>query len=178
MENLIIKLKKFKEIQPDWEYSQHSKRVILAAPLIEKLKIFRGIVPDVVFSRNCRLAILSQPEKIFVWNWRLSLAVASLLVVLITGGWFNYSRPVLVATNLNTQALEGDLQNLNINIQLAKIEYYQQSKETVSLALQEISENQADHLDSSILESEKNQLKENSASPGENIDDLLNQILL
>lgn len=149
MEKIIEKLKKFREIQPDAEYSQHSKLIILATPVsLKKRPIF---------------------------NWQLALTMAGLLLVLISGGLFRYLKPSV--PNLNTQALQAELQNLDIDIQLAKIEYYQKVDETVSLALKEITENNIGHLNSIILESEKNQLKENPSN-NEEIENLLDQLLL
>jgi hypothetical protein len=173
MENIIEKLKKFREIQPEPEYNQYSKLVILATPLTDKLRNFRTIVPDPSYSRRSKLAIL--PLPIFNFNWQLTFALASLFLVLITGGLFNYLKPS--APNLNSLALQNDLGNININIQLAKIEYYQKSKEAVSLALKEISGSQTGHLNSSILESEKAKLEGESSSNKE-IENLLNQIIL
>lgn len=174
MENLIIKLKKLREIQPDPEYRQYSKLVIL-------LKTFKEIGPEPEYCRSSKLAILGVPVDIPaiqirpVLNWRLTFTLASLLLVLIAGGLFNYLKPS--APNLSAQSLEADLQNLNINIQLAKIEYYQKSGETVSLALKEISENQISHLNPLILESEENQLEE-KPSTDEDIENLLEQLIL
>ena len=149
METLIEKLKKFREIQPEAEYSQRSKLIILATPVsLKKRPIF---------------------------NWQLAFTVAGLLLVLISGGLFHYLKPS--APNLNAQALQTELQNLDIDIQLAKIEYYQKVDETVSLALKEISENNTGHLNSIILESEKNQLEENPSN-SEEIENLLDQLLL
>lgn len=178
MENIIEKLKKFKEIQPDREYGQRSKLVIFATPLVEKLRIFKEILPDLEYCRISKLTILAAPlisQKTPIFNWKLAFSLVSLLLVLISGSLLHYLKPS--APNLRAQALETDLQNLNINIQLAKIEYYQKSGETVSLALKEISENQTSHLNPLILESEKNQLKEKS-STDEDIESLLNQLLL
>jgi len=144
METLIEKLKKFREIQPDAEYSQRSKLVILATPA------------------------LSGKRPIF--NWQLAFTLAGLLLVLISGTLFRYSKPS--APNLNAQALKTELQDLDINIQLAKIEYYQKVDETVSLALKEISENHTGNLNLAIpAESENNKSKEE-------IKDLLDQLLL
>jgi hypothetical protein len=165
MENLIIKLKKLKEIQPDPEYCQYSKLVIL-------LKTFKEIRPEPEYRQSSKLAILGVP----IFNWRLAFPLVSLLLILIAGGLFNYLKPT--APNLSAQSLETDLQNLNINIQLAKIEYYQKSREAISLALKEISENQTSHLNSLILELEKNQLIKEKLSPDEDIENLLEQLVL
>lgn len=183
MENIIKKLKRLKEIQPDLKYCQYSKLVILATPIVEKLiveklKVFREIGPDPEYCRISKLTILAVPlisQKTPIFNWKLAFSLAGLLLVLISGSLLHYLKPS--APNLSAQALETDLQNLNINIQLAKIEYYQKSGEIVSLALKEISENQISHLNPLILESEKEQLEE-SSSINENIENLLNQLLL
>ena len=144
METLIEKLKKFREIQPEAEYSQRSKLVILAAP------------------------VLSGKHPVF--NWQLVFTLAGLLLVLISGALFRYLKPS--APNLNAQALKTELQNLDINIQLAKIEYYQKVDATVSLALKEISENHTGNLNLAIpAESENNK-------SNEEIKDLLDQLLL
>ena len=144
MENIIEKLKKLREIQPEAEYSQRSKLVILATPT------------------------LSGKRPLF--NWQLVFTLAGLLLVLISGTLFRHLKPS--APNLNAQALKTELQNLDINIQLAKIEYYQKVDETVSLALKEISENHTGNLNLAIpAESENNK-------SNEEIKDLLDQLLL
>ena len=101
--------------------------------------------------------------------------MAGLGLVLISGVLINNSRPT--APNLNAQALETEFKNLDINIQLAKIEYSQNIDEAVSLALKEITEKQTNHLNPIILESEQNELNSESLNNKE-IDGLLNQILL
>ena len=139
METLIEKLKKFREIQPEAEYSQRSRLVILATPVIS------GKRP--------------------IFNWQLVFTLAGLLLVLISGTFFRYLKPS--APNLNAQALKTELQNLDINIQLAKIEYYQKVDETVSLALKEISENHTGNLN--LIETPSN---------NKEIENLLDQLLL
>ena len=81
------------------------------------------------------------------------------------------------APNLNVSALETEFKNLDIDIHLAKIDYSQRIDKTVSLALKEITEKQANHLNPIILESEQNKLNGEPANDKE-IDNLLNQILL
>jgi hypothetical protein len=177
MENIIEKLKRLSDIQPDANYSQRSKLTILATPLpqkerlinvIEKLKRLREIQPEAEYFRLSKMAVLAipvSPRKRLFFNWQLAFTVAGLLLVLISGGLFRYLKPS--APNLNAQALKTELQNLDINIQLAKIEYYQKVDEAVSLALKEISENHTNQLNPIILESENEEIK-----------NLLDQLLL
>ncbi len=200
MENIIEKLKKFRCIQPDAEYSQRSKLVILATlispkeqnpvfkfgeNIIESLKKLSQIQPDVEYSRFSKLTILSAPalpinnEQSRIINWQVAFSLAGLLLVLITGNLMHNFKPT--APNLNAQALETELKNLNIDIQLAKIDYSQKVDETVSLALREISQKQTDHLNPIILESEQTILNAEPSSDNQNkkeIDNLLDQILL
>ncbi|MEK7624544.1 MAG: hypothetical protein AAB404_02390 [Patescibacteria group bacterium] len=192
MENIIKKIKKLKDIRPDTEYSQRSKLVILATPIaskinpafkaifdvIEILKKLKQIKPDAEYSRISKLAVLNSPllpQKRSIFNWQLAFTMAGLGLVLISGVLINNSRPT--APNLNAQALETEFKNLDINIQLAKIEYSQNIDEAVSLALKEITEKQTNHLNPIILESEQNELNSESLNNKE-IDGLLNQILL
>ncbi len=197
MENITEKLKKLKDIQPDAEYSQRSKLVILAAPaspekkpvfglgenIIEILKKLSQIQPDAGYSRLSKLAILGVPalpiKKQPIFNWQVAFSLASLLLVLITGNLMHNLKPT--APNLNAQALETELKDLNIDIQLAKIDYSQKVDETVSLALKEISQKQTDHLNPIILESEQTKLNAGPSNNSQNkkeIDNLLDQILL
>ena len=198
MENIIEKLKKLKGIQPDAEYSQHSKMVILAAPIslkeenpvfklgeniVESLKKLSQIQPNAEYSRLSKLAILSVPalpiKKQPIFNWQVAFSLVGLLLVLITGGLMRNLKPT--APNLNAQALETELKDLNIDIQLAKIDYSQKVNETISLALREISQKQTDHLNPIILESEQTKLNTEPSSDNQNkkeIDNLLDQILL
>ena len=192
MENIIKQLKEIRDIQPDAEYGQRSKLVILAAPvfpkakpifqivenIIEILKKIRQIQPDAEYGRLSKLAILNAsvaPKKRPFFNWQLAFTMAGLLLILISGALINDSRPT--APNLNAQALKMEFQNLSINIQLAKIEYSQNVDEAVSLALKEITDKQTDHLNPIILESEQNKLNP-EYSNSKDIDNLLNQLLL
>ena len=192
MENIIKQLKEIRDIQPDAEYGQRSKLVILAAPvfpkakpifqivenIIEILKKIRQIQPDAEYGRLSKLAILNAsvaPKKRPFFNWQLAFTMAELLLILISGALINDSRPT--APNLNAQALKMEFQNLSINIQLAKIEYSQNVDEAVSLALKEITDKQTDHLNPIILESEQNKLNP-EYSNSKDIDNLLNQLLL
>jgi len=200
MENIIEKLKKLRCIQPDAEYSQRSKLVILATlispkeqnpvfkfgeNIIESLKKLSQIQPDAEYSRFSKFTILSAPalpinnERSRIINWQVAFSLAGLLLVLITGNLMHNFKPT--APNLNAQALETELKNLNIDIQLAKIDYSQKVDETVSLALREISQKQTDHLNPIILESEQTILNAEPSSDNQNkkeIDNLLDQILL
>ena len=192
MENIIKQLKEIRDIQPDAEYGQRSKLVILAAPvspkakpifqivenILEILKKIGQIQPDAEYSRLSKLAILNASvasKKRPFFNWQLAFTMAELLLILISGALINDSRPT--APNLNAQALKTEFQNLSINIQLAKIEYSQNVDEAVSLALKEITDKQTDHLNPIILESEQNKLNSESSN-NKDIDNLLNQLLL
>lgn len=197
MENIAEKLKKLKDIQPDAEYSQRSKMVILAAPtspkekpvfglgenIIEILKKLSQIQPDAGYSRLSKLAILGAPvlsiKKRPIFNWQVAFSLAGLLLVLITGNMLHNLKPT--APNLNTLTLETELKDLNIDIQLAKIDYSQKVNETVSLALKEIGQKQTDHLNPIILESEQIKLNtepSNNNQDKKEIDNLLDQVLL
>ena len=198
MENIIEKLKKLRSIQPDADYSQRSKLVILAASIsskkenlvfklgeniVESLKKLSQIQPNAEYSRLSKLAILSVPalpiKKQPIFNWQVAFSLVGLLLVLITGGLMRNLKPT--APNLNAQALETELKDLNIDIQLAKIDYSQKVNETISLALREISQKQTDHLNPIILESEQTKLNTEPSSDNQNkkeIDNLLDQILL
>lgn len=192
MENITEKLKKLRNIRPDAEYSQRSKLVILASPvfkgeenpvfklsenLTEILKKFRQIQPDAEYSRISKLTILGVPvsPRKPAFNWQLAFTVASLLLVLISGNLIHNMKPT--APNLNAQALETEFKNLDIDIQLAKIDYSQKINETVSLALKEIHEKQTSHLNPIILESEQDKLNAEPSSDKE-IENLLDQLLL
>lgn len=153
MENILLKLKNLKELRPDEIYSRQSKALIFAAPLPQ-----------------------FQPEKSFFWNWRLVLTFAGLLAVLTVGRFNDY---FIAAPQMNAQALETELQKMEINIQLAKIEYYQKTEQAISMALREASESQTNHLSPLILESEQTRLKmESPQKQNPAIEQLLNQLLL
>jgi len=194
MKNTTEKLKKLKSIQPDAQYSQISKMAILTTPLAaeenasfssklagnitEILKKLRLIEPNPEYARVSRIAILGAPviaEKRNFFNWQLAFTLASLLLVLISGNLIRNLKPT--APNLNAQALQTELSDMNIDIQLAKIDYSQNIDETVSLALKEITNKQTDHLNPIILQSEQTKLNTEPAD-NQNIDNLLNQILL
>ncbi|MFA5084633.1 MAG: hypothetical protein WC475_04650, partial [Candidatus Paceibacterota bacterium] len=161
MENIIEKLKKFREIRPDTEYSLRSKAAILAAPVLQSeqnpvfelsgnfaefLKKLKQIQPDAEYSRISKLAILNAPilARRPVFNWQLAFTMTGLLLILVSGSLIHNLKPA--APHLNAQALENEFNDLDIDIQLAKIDYAQKADETVSLALKEITSKQTSHL--------------------------------
>lgn len=122
MENIIEKLKRLEEIEPDAEYAERSRLLILATPV--------------------------SPQKPFpLLKWRVVLVTLGLLLVLIFSNFPHYFKPTTpTVPNLNAKAIETEFQNLDINIQLAEVDYYQKLDEAISLALKEISRNGANHL--------------------------------
>ena len=135
MEQLFKTLKKFKNIEPGAEYKKRSLMLIYNAPQNQRdkeLKIF-------------------QP---FFYSFQMgtALALATVLIVLVSGGFAVLGRKISSVTltnNVNTKNLTDEANSLNIQIQLSQLKYYEDSLQKIDVALNQTS-NHADEKEPTI----------------------------
>ena len=111
-------LTKFKNIQPNKDFQERSKQLILAAAQLEPTGF-------------------TLPQ----WLSKAVFAPALATILLILGGLsalLNGSSPSL-ADSLNQENLAAEVKSLDIQIQLSQVQYYQDSIKKIEVALQEIS---------------------------------------
>lgn len=119
MDDKILKiLKTGKLIEPSPEFKERSRRLLFAAPTPKKeygFPAFFGLME----------------------NFRLRLALgtlgALLLAVLGVNYWQTFNQP-----NLNGQALKHEVENLDFQIQLQEIEYFENSAKEIAVILDDI----------------------------------------
>ncbi len=149
--------------------------------LKKQLKKFREIEPDESFLRKSRVLILSlEKEKrvIFfgshVTAWAMSFAVVFLLIL---GYLFIPARSGQVPI-ASAEALNKELNAMNINIALSEVSYNNQINQTINKTLSAVTSNAALHLNPDILQSESLMMASMTvAGNGSQVDDLLNQVL-
>ncbi|MBU6500372.1 MAG: hypothetical protein KGJ89_00895 [Patescibacteria group bacterium] len=101
--------------------------------LLETLKKFKHIEPNQEFSKSSRILILNTPAKIRFTVWSVilknmelgaSLALAGLLIFMIVGGFsaWKFLAPLQVA-NLDPSTLRAEAHAIDIQIQLANLNY-------------------------------------------------------
>ncbi len=106
--NIENKLKKFKRIKPDKDFVSRTERFILITPITNQ-NVF-----GLVFTS-------------------FSLVVLA-LAILVVNYWI---KPVQIS-NLDQQILQKENQNLELNIQLVEIEYFQEINDLIDIALEEV----------------------------------------
>jgi len=150
--------------------------------LIEQIKKLRAIEPDLAFKANSRNLILSYKTKKpffnFIFNrpvlaWSGVLAMAAVILAITTAV---LSKPKeAFSSSFDAQKLNQEFSEMNINIQLNEIKYQQNVNQAITSALTEISQTQTKHLNSSVLEKEKNEMETSLSESKSQIDELLNQ---
>ncbi len=128
-ENLIKKIKKLKEIEPNKDYSQKSLSYILntsqsnANKLAEASTLWRKTITNLKVSSNIVIA------TIFV------------LIICVSAFYINSTISPLILPGLDSSAISAEAQQINqsININLNEINYYKLSQEVTKNALEKIS---------------------------------------
>lgn len=102
--NLLELLKKLKEIEPDKNYTEKSRAVILSTPLPKKLKYTSTWLPQLKFIG--------------------AFSLASLIFFVLLGGFSNskFSAP-LKLSNLDPVSLKAEADAIDIQIQITDIHY-------------------------------------------------------
>ncbi|MBI3046135.1 MAG: hypothetical protein HYY86_01135 [Candidatus Harrisonbacteria bacterium] len=120
MEQLLTKLK---SIQPTQNFQERSKAIILLS---------RQNQPQTVWN-----SLLAMPHQ------RITFGLTALAVFLILGSLSalnNSSVSQSLVSSLDQENLTAEVKSLDIQIQLAQIQYYQDSIKKIEVALKEISE--------------------------------------
>ena len=148
------------------------------------LQILRNIEPDKNFVENTKRIVLAvspgktlTPKSFFGLVFAGGLAMIFLAIVGLGSIFFAGSEPAL-SNSFDSDILRGELDNLAIDLQLDEIAYQQDINNTIASALAEISDYRINHLNLSILESEKGLIEENGEEKDSRIKDLLNKVLL
>ena len=148
------------------------------------LQILRNIEPDKDFVENTKRIVLAvspgktlTPKSFFGLVFAGGLAMILLAIVGLGSIFFTNSEPAL-SNSFDSDILRGELDNLAIDLQLDEIAYQQDINNTIASALAEISDSRINHLNLSILESEKGLIEENGEEKDSRIEDLLNKVLL
>lgn len=153
---------------------------------ITQLKRLRDIRPDTKFAEKSRLVLLSQKPAFsisYLFSSRKSLMLTGAFVgvaavlLLLSPFLFVIQKPTLSSLN-NSINLDQELNNLSINIELKEISYQNNANRTITAAITEISNTQANHLNPSILNSESEALDAGeNAENSDNIDKLLERVI-
>ncbi|MCL4403854.1 hypothetical protein M1432_00670 [Patescibacteria group bacterium] len=148
--------------------------------ILEQLKTLKKIAPDAEFAARSRRTILAlAPERrsrmIFAAWPRMALGAAALATVFVFAFFFpGAPKTVPIAS---ADALSSEFNNLSINIELKQISYNQNTNQTISSALTEISGTSTNHLNPAVLKAESEPFDPNAPVSNPEIDKLLNQAL-
>ncbi len=158
-------------------------------PLIKILEELRAISPRADFHSHSKSAILSasQKQRTAIWARLMSasqytgaLVFASLLMFAVLGGFSliknSFFSPAILSS-LDADKLNQEIRGLDSKIRLSEIKYYEDSINTVSVALNEASHNGPGHLNSSLIQQEANSVNTTETS-NKNIEELLNELVL
>lgn len=152
--------------------------------IAQKLNILKTIEPSEGFINRTRLTIAiqsrQQNRKTFAWPWMIFTG-AFAAVLLVANVFLNLSivQPRL-ALFFNQNDLRNEFTELALNLKLPEISYQQNVDDAIVLALNEISDNQPSHLNTSLLQKEGKDLenRNNSQNQGEEIDALLEKVII
>ena len=153
--NFFKNLQTLRNIEPDKDFVENAKRIVLAVP------------PEKTLT----------PKSFFGLVFAGGLAMILLAIVGLGSIFFAGSEPAL-SNSFDSDILRGELDNLAIDLQLDEIAYQQDINNTIASALAEISDSRINHLNLSILESEKGLIEESGEEKDSRIEDLLNKVLL
>ena len=158
MDNFFKKIKELQRIAPSQEFSARSWAVITTTQQIHQ-------------------SLLAHVWESMGYSLALGLGA---IIILVTVGGFSYLNlgnvaPVLVSS-LNTKSLLAEAENANFEIKLADAKYLDAASTIVAIALDAVSNNELDHLNSQILEKELESLEKQQDINLE-INQVLNKIL-
>jgi len=125
--------------------------------IISQLKKLNAIQPDPVFARHTRRKIIADKNRFFgiPVSPRVilmgSLSFAILVITLIVPVAFPGQQ---VPAALSADAINKEYDNLSINIRLKEIIYDQTAQQTISSAINEITETKGKHMNTGVLKAE------------------------
>lgn len=149
--------------------------------IINQLNKLKAIEPDKDFVQKTRILILTTPTlkpTRRIWRWFLVSAGAFAVLLLTLTLISNFAVKPKISAFFNQQDLKTEFNNLNVQIQLQEIAYRQNLDSVISLALNEISDKQPRHLNPMLLQKEQASLEtDNINQQQKEINNLLNQII-
>lgn len=160
MEMIIHILKKLREAEPGKSFAAHSLELILSAPQNKNNNIFNRFIESLQYSG--------------------AVVMASVLLIVFLGGISTLKSKVMspaIMANLDYKKINEELNNLNFQIKLSEVKYYEDSFNKISVALNETSKNGPGHLNESVIQKEADKI-DNLESDTKKIDDLLNELVL
>ena len=148
--------------------------------LIQQLNKLKAIEPDPAFAKSCRHLILTlkpmQTKPVF-FNWPALVWAGGLaLIMLVFAANYLLLPQKGNLSSLDSNKLNQEFDNLDINIQLNEITYQQKINQDIASALTEIGETNIKHLNRSLLEEEQNNIDFQDPSNPE-INEMLNRII-
>lgn len=159
VKNLKSLLKSLGEIKPDRDYARKSRSLILLSP--RPVAAPAGIFDSFVY-RLIRFG---------------GLAVGAAVVLLILAAAVKTPMWIAGGSGLDNKSIEAEIGDLNIDVRLSEVKYYQESPKAVGMALKEVSLNGSAHLNGSVIKEETDRLDIQNPTNKE-IDRLLNEAVL
>ena len=153
-------LQRLKEIEPSEEFKQRSLSLILDS------------------SQKSSAAILFK-DVFKAFQFSGALIMASVLIFIVLGGLSVLNLKVFspaTLAGLNTTNLKEEISNVDLQIRLSEIKYYEDSSNKTGVALKAALA-PLDHLDSSGIEQEAQNLNDLD-SKNNSVEDLLNELVL
>ncbi len=155
--------------------------------IIKNLKLLGKIKPDGGYAKKSRSLILLSPRPAavsagffdsFVYRLRLGgLVVGAAAVVLALAAAVKAPSWIAGGSGLNDESIAAEMDNLNIDVRLSEVKYYQESPKAVGMALKEASLNGSAHLNGDVIKKETEQLDFQNPTNKE-IDRLLDEVML
>jgi len=132
---------------------------------LEELKKLKGITPDSDFVKRSRFSILSSPQKqkLFslsqfgeIFNFSLSLALTSLLVIGTIGGvkYLQKSPLPLKLAGLDSSILKAEAESFGIDVKISKLTYQEEKNKEIQKALKETINDNPVYFEKVILDKE------------------------
>lgn len=147
--------------------------------LIQQLNKLKSIEPDPTFAKNCRHLILAfKPAKTkpVFFNWPALIWAGSFALILLVFATNYLSPQKQNLSSLDSNKLNQEFDNLNINIQLNEITYQQEINQGIASALTEIGETNIKHLNRSLLEEEQDKINFPDSDDSK-INEMLNRVI-
>lgn len=154
-------LQRLKEIEPSEEFKQRSLSLILNS------------------SQKSPATILLK-DIFSAFQFSGALIMASVLIFVVLGGLSVFNLKAFspsALSSLNTNNLKEEISDLNLQIKLSEIKYYEDSSNKTGVALRAAPAPAADRLDSSGIEKEVQNL-DNLDAKSNSVEDLLNELVL
>ncbi|MBI4119808.1 MAG: hypothetical protein HY456_03120 [Parcubacteria group bacterium] len=157
--------------------------------LISKIKLLRHIKPEEAFAQRSKKAIFRHTNDIasgIIVEWRnafkfgLALVLASGFVIMLFVGNALTERLLFpfIFPGLHSESVASELENFQIQIKLADVEYYSDSPRLVSVALKETAPDTPSHLNNLLLQHESDLFEvDNTVDETKKVNDVLKQLL-